>query len=154
MNWQKNLYKILYKIAQSMSKRITCTFKSFLAGLSRLWVYNSCYSVQRANKPVHQLSLAWAMKARKMLIFSAKLPCTLEPIGLSIKGDVRRPDCLTYTTWKNKKCLIWDFTCADVKKTSKEVGSAAEGREDKKVVKYSNLSDHYHFVPVGIETYA
>ena len=33
------------------------------------------------------------------------------------------------------------------------MGSAAAGREDKKVDKYSNLSGHYHFVPVGIETY-
>jgi hypothetical protein len=72
---------------------------------------------------------------------------------------IRRPDGLTYTTWKNGKCLIWDFTCADtlcksyVKKASKEVGSAAAGGENKKVDKYSNLSDYYHFVPVGIETY-
>ena len=40
------------------------------------------------------------------------------------------------------KFLIWYFTCADtlcksyVKKASKEVGSAAAGREDKKVDKY------------------
>ena len=27
------------------------------------------------------------------------------------------------------------------------------GREEKKVDKYSNLSDYFHFVPVGIETY-
>ena len=60
---------------------------------------------------------------------------------------------------KNGKCLIWDFTCEDtlcktyVKKASTEVGSAAAGREDKKVEKYSNLSDNYHFVPVGVETY-
>ena len=32
------------------------------------------------------------------------------------------------------------------------MGSAAATREDKKVLKYSILSD-YHFVPVGIETY-
>ena len=57
------------------------------------------------------------------------------------------------------ECLIWDFTCADtlcksyVKKASKEVGSAIAGREDKKVDKYSNLSDMYHFVPLHIETY-
>ena len=37
-------------------------------------------------------------------------------------------------------------------KASKEVGSAAATREDKKVIKYSNLS-HFHFVPVGIETF-
>ena len=33
------------------------------------------------------------------------------------------------------------------------VNPAAVGWEDKKVVKYSNLSENYHFVPVGIETY-
>ena len=33
------------------------------------------------------------------------------------------------------------------------MGSAAAGREDKKVEKYNNLSDKYHFVPVGVETY-
>ena len=33
------------------------------------------------------------------------------------------------------------------------MGSAAVGREDKKVIEYSNLSENYHFVPVGIETY-
>ena len=33
------------------------------------------------------------------------------------------------------------------------MGSAAAAREDKKVEKYSNLSDNYHFVPVGVETY-
>jgi hypothetical protein len=43
----------------------------------------------------------------------AKFPSMLEPIGLSRKGDRRRPDGLTYPNWKNGKCLIWDFTCAD-----------------------------------------
>ena len=33
------------------------------------------------------------------------------------------------------------------------LNSAAAGRKDKKVDKYSNLSDMYHFMPVGIETY-
>ena len=33
------------------------------------------------------------------------------------------------------------------------MGSAAAGRKEKKVEKYSNLSDNYHFVRVGIETY-
>ena len=98
-------------------------------------------------------------KLLKRCLDQAKLPSTLEPIGLSRKGDKKRQDSLTYTTWKNGKCLIWDFICADilcktyVKKSSTEVGSAAAGREDKKVEKYSNLSDNYHFVPVGVETY-
>jgi hypothetical protein len=65
-------------------------------------------------------------KLIKLGLNQAKSPSTLEPIGL------------TYTTWKNGKCIIWDFTCADtlckscVKKASKEVGSAAAGREVKK----------------------
>jgi hypothetical protein len=81
-------------------------------------------------------------KLLKRGLDQAKLPSTLEPISLSRKSDKKRPDGLTYTTWKNGKCLIWDFTCADtlcklyVKKASKEVGSAA----DKKVEKYSNLA--------------
>ena len=33
------------------------------------------------------------------------------------------------------------------------MGSAAAGREDKKVEKYSNLSENYHFVAVIIKTY-
>ena len=32
------------------------------------------------------------------------------------------------------------------------MGSASAGRDDKKGEKYSNLSDNYHFVPVGVET--
>ena len=84
---------------------------------------------------------------------------TLEPVGLSRSGDGKRPDGLTLPTWSNGKCLIWDFTCADtlcdsyVRKASKAAGSAAEDREKKKIDKYKNLSDHYHFVPVGAETY-
>ena len=76
-------------------------------------------------------------------------PSTLEPIGLSRKGDKRRPDGLTYPTWKNGKCLIWDFTCADtlcksyVKKASKEVGSAAAGRVCQKCWKHSQCSSAY-----------
>ena len=88
----------------------------------------------------------------------AKISSTLEPIGLS-RGDGKRPDGLTYTTWKEGKCLIWDFTCCDpgcdsyVNQASKEACSAATTIENKKVDKYSNLSDNYHFVPGAVETY-
>ena len=34
-----------------------------------------------------------------------------------------------------------------------QVSSAAAAREDKKADKYSNLSDKYHFVSVGAQTY-
>ena len=89
----------------------------------------------------------------------AKITSTLEPIGLSRAGDGKRPDGLTLPTWSKGKCLISDFTCADtlcnsyVKKASKEACSAAEDREKKKNEKYENLSNYYHFVPVGVETY-
>ena len=43
----------------------------------------------------------------------AKFPSTLEPIGLSRKGDKKRLDGLTYLTWKNSKRLTWNFICAD-----------------------------------------
>ena len=88
-------------------------------------------------------------KLFKQALDQVKLPSMLEPIGLFGKGDNKRQDCLTYTTWKNGKCMIWNFTSVDtlcrlyVKKASTEVGSAAAGREGKKVEKYSNLSDNY-----------
>ena len=37
-------------------------------------------------------------------------------------------------------------------KSFDKVRSSVAGREDKRVEKYSNLSDNYHFVPLGIET--
>ena len=33
------------------------------------------------------------------------------------------------------------------------MASAAAGREDKKVEKYSNLTDYYYFLPIGVKTY-
>ena len=89
----------------------------------------------------------------------AKISLTLEPVGLSRAGNGKRPDGLIFLTSSNGKCLIWDFSCAHtlcasyVKKTSKESCSAADQRKKKKIEKYMNLSDQYHFVPVGIETY-
>ena len=49
--------------------------------------------------------------------------------------------------------LSGHFIQSYVKKAFTEVGSAAVGREDKKVIEYSNLSENYHLVPVGIKTY-
>ena len=90
----------------------------------------------------------------------AKIPSTLEPQGLTrSSSDRKRPDGLTLATWKNGKSLIWDFTVADtlcasyVKKAANVPCSAAESREDKKVVKYRELEANYHFIPVRAETY-
>ena len=54
----------------------------------------------------------------------------------------------------NEYFLVHNYLPYVEKQTSwKKAGSAAAGREDKKVDKYSNLSEFYHFVPVGVETY-
>ena len=99
-------------------------------------------------------------KLIKRALDQAKIPSMLEPPGLTRSStDKKRPDGLTLTTWQNGKSLIWDFTCADtlcdsyVRKSSKEPCSAAESRENKKVEKYKELAENYHFIPVGAETY-
>ena len=49
---------------------------------------------------------------------------------------------------------VWIFFVIPMwKKASKQACSAAAERKDKKVEKYKNLSDNYHFVPVGMKTY-
>ena len=68
----------------------------------------------------------------------AKIPARLEPPNLS-RTDGKRVDGITTTSWREGKCLIWDFTCADtlcqsyVKHTAKEPGKAAEIRENFKI---------------------
>ena len=90
-------------------------------------------------------------------LVQAKITATLEPTNLS-SLDGKRPDGITYTTWKQGKPLIWDFTCCDtlcesyVKSSSKCAGSAANLREDQKTSHYKDLTNYY-FVPVAVETY-
>ena len=93
----------------------------------------------------------------KRSLVQAKIQATLEPANLS-RLDGKRPDGLTYLSWKQGKSLIWDFTCCDticdsyVKMSSKKAGSAAELREDQKSKHYKDLTN-YHFVPVAVETF-
>ena len=93
----------------------------------------------------------------KRALVQAKIPATLEPTNLSIL-DGRRPDGLTFLSWKQGKPLTWDFTCADtlcdtyVKRSARCAGSAAEFREEEKSKHYKDLTN-YHFVPVAVETF-
>ena len=93
----------------------------------------------------------------KRALVQAKIPATLEPSNFS-SIDGKRPDGLTFLSWKQGKPLIWDFTCADtlcesyVKRSAKSAGSAAELREDQKSKHYQDLTN-YHFVPIAAETY-
>ena len=94
----------------------------------------------------------------KRALVQAKIPAINEPSSLS-RSDGKRPDGLTLTTWKEGKCLIWDFTVADtvcqsyVYQCSKNPGAAAETREVQKSSKYRELANDYCFVPIGVETF-
>ena len=88
----------------------------------------------------------------------AGIPSTKEPHGLS-RSDGKRPDGLTLTPWSEGRCLIWDVTVTDTTAqsylhlTSNNAGSAAELASTRKETKYAELSSHYHFVPIAIESH-
>ena len=92
----------------------------------------------------------------KRALVQAKIPATLEPTNLNPLNG-KRPDGLTFLSWKQGRPLAWDFTCADtmcesyVKKCARIAGSAAEIREDIKSKHYEDLTN-YNFVPVAVET--
>ena len=93
----------------------------------------------------------------KRALVQAKIPALKEPSSLS-RSDGKRPDGLTLTSWKEGKCLIWDVTVADtvcqsyVYHCSKDPCAAANIRESQKTSKYSDLTNDYCFIPIGIET--
>ena len=93
----------------------------------------------------------------KRALVQAKIPATLEPTQLAVT-DARRPDGLTYHSWREGKQMIWDFTCSDtlcdtyVKRSAKSAGSAAVLREKEKTDLYLDLTN-YLFIPVVVETY-
>ena len=93
----------------------------------------------------------------KRALSTAEYPSRLEPPGLSRK-DGKRPDGLTLHPYKEGKCLVWDFTCADtfasshIKETSKSAGAAAVKAEKAKLAKYEEIRNNYHMVPIAVET--
>ena len=93
----------------------------------------------------------------KRALVQAKIPATLEPSNLS-SMDGKRPDGLTFLSWKQSKPMIWDFTCCDtvcdtyVKSSAKKADFAAELREDQKSKHYQDLNNFY-FVPIAAETF-
>ena len=87
----------------------------------------------------------------------AGIPSVKEPSGLS-RTDGKRPDGLTQVPWAGGKSLLWDVTVTDtlansyVDVSSVSAGGAAELAADRKIIKYSNLSSGYSFVPLAFET--
>ena len=93
----------------------------------------------------------------KRALASADVPARLEPSSLS-RDDGKRPDGMSLMPWKEGRCLIWDFTCADTLAQSHldravlRAATVADDAEQRKRQKYVSLSATYYFVPICIET--
>jgi hypothetical protein len=81
----------------------------------------------------------------------------LEPSGLS-RTDSKRPDGQTQLAWSEGRYLTWDVTVSDtfatshIDETSVASGSAAEKAATNKINKYIDLTPHYIFIPLAMET--
>jgi hypothetical protein len=75
-----------------------------------------------------------------------------------MRDDGKRPDGLSLSSWRNGRCLVWDFTCPDTLAPSHwnvavtGPGVVACEAEVRKKTKYSQLSVMYCFVPIAVET--
>ena len=96
----------------------------------------------------------------KRSLGAADINSRLEPVGLSLAEGALGlvPDGVSMQTYKNGKCLIWDYTCHDsiapsyLKWSSKTAGKVAEEAEKTKFTKYSPMSNEFHMVPICVET--
>jgi len=89
---------------------------------------------------------------------SAGIPVTKEPTGLS-RTDGKRPDCTqTLISWHAGRPVVWDVTVACtsadsyVQASARETGAAAEMAAARKMAKCSDLSSHFVFQPIAVET--
>ena len=88
---------------------------------------------------------------------TAEVPSQLEPYGIS-RSDGKRPDGITTVPWKSGQHLVWDATVTDTFAPSylhlatREAGLVAAAAEERKRIKYSNLSASHIFTPVAVET--
>ena len=80
-----------------------------------------------------------------------------EPHGLA-RDYGKRPDGLTLIPWQSGCSATWDVTIIDtlaasyVHQSATPTAGAAEIAATRKLIKYSALSQSYHFFPVAIET--
>ena len=112
----------------------------------------SCSKAAGTN-PRHALGNDIIQRALK----SAEVPSVREPPGCS-RPDGKKPDGMTLIPWARGRSALWDFTCRDtfaqsyLNKTSQQAGHAANQAEIKKIHHYSDLADHFVFIPVATET--
>ena len=87
----------------------------------------------------------------------------IEPKNLSTAEDAQGlvPDGVTQQTYRNGKCMIWDYTCHDTyadtylnvrKWSGRRAGKVAEEAEKDKVKKYAPMSRDFYMVPICVET--
>ena len=87
----------------------------------------------------------------------------IEPENLSTAEDAQGlvPDGVTQQTYRNGKCMIWDYTCHDTyadtylnvrKWSGQRAGRVAEEAETDKVKKYAPMSRDFYMVPICVET--
>ena len=89
---------------------------------------------------------------------SCDIPSKLEPTSLC-KSDQKRPDGLTYFSYKAGKPLAWDFTSpctvapSNLSASIQGAAKAANKAEELKIKKYCELQQEFHVVPIAIETF-
>ena len=88
---------------------------------------------------------------------SARIPATMEPIGL-VRSDGRRPDGASLVPWFRGKCIAWDFTCVH-RLCASNISSAtnagpviADAAENRKRNRYHDIEVTHIFEPVAYET--
>ena len=75
------------------------------------------------------------------------------------KSDRKRPDGVTYFSYKAGKPLAWDFTTpctvapSNISASTQGAGKTANKAEDLKLKKYAELQTEFHVVPIAIETF-
>ena len=86
---------------------------------------------------------------------TAHIPSRLEPASV-LHSDGKWPDGISVVPWQRGKLLVWDATCSDTFAPSyiarSGAGLVAAEVEGRKRVRYSNLAQTHHFVPIAIET--
>ena len=89
---------------------------------------------------------------------SILVPTRVEPTGL-LSGSNLKPDGISLTPWASGKPLAWDVTCAFPLATSwsslalRDGAAVATAAEDRKRMKYEDLTSDFHFEPVSLEIF-
>jgi hypothetical protein len=88
---------------------------------------------------------------------SAKIPASLEPLGL-LRHDGRRPDGVSLIPVERGRAIAWDFTCVNRLAASHVILGTQDGptvankAEERKNEHYKDMPANIIFEPVAVET--